>query len=192
MIMCGKNNVLVSINDETGELLSFTRLVDGSGEVDLLVDDNEAEFLINELSLNLGLERNVSIDVESANVIIRDCFGIETEEAATAEEGAMSHRGEMATNIINKILEAYMQSEVAVSGGKNELWLFLENAAIERARVEIETMSGLVFTGISDCLDETDENDELGWLFSDVVGYRYSNLPFKDMKSVRRADEPKK
>ncbi|MCL1997909.1 MAG: hypothetical protein FWG65_03995 [Turicibacter sp.] len=66
----------------------------------------------------------------------------------------------------------------------SDLSLFLENAAFDRARVEVVTTDGDNFTGISDWINESFD-DDLGWDFDDVEGVSYQALPFGDIARVR-------
>jgi len=69
-----------------------------------------------------------------------------------------------------------------------ELCVLLERAALDKSRVKVYAKDGEVFTGISHCQDEGD--DDLGWYFLDIEGSIYSNIHLKDIASVCRIDHP--
>ncbi|MCL1994740.1 MAG: hypothetical protein FWG63_00875 [Defluviitaleaceae bacterium] len=72
----------------------------------------------------------------------------------------------------------------------NNLYLFLDRMALENAHLEITTLDGIVFTGVSAGDDQADIDDGImGWCFMDVDGSKYNVLYLKDIASVRRVGE---
>ncbi|MCL1999024.1 MAG: hypothetical protein FWG65_09695 [Turicibacter sp.] len=70
----------------------------------------------------------------------------------------------------------------------SDLYDFLELAADNGQRVEVNTVDEDVFTGISAYQDEG-YDDGIGWSFADVKGVSYGILHFSDIDKVRLEGE---
>ena len=104
-----KDGCMVSIEEETGELLSVARLLDSSVNINIPISGYEAKFLLEELDLDIGKCREIQCDAETANNIIRICFTIESEEAVKFSDGELSERGKIASKLIDLIHGPYME-----------------------------------------------------------------------------------
>jgi len=71
-------------------------------------------------------------------------------------------------------------------GMYDDLWDFLERAALDDVWVEVNTKSYGVFKSKSAFLDEAE--DELGWTFTDARHENYGSIYFNDILSVKRLD----
>jgi len=109
MIIQKKDNVLISIDDINGVLLSVAKIINEDVNVIALISDDDAVFLRDELGIDMGNCRTISCDAETANNIITDCFNIESEEVlkSTDENFILSKRGEKAVYIINLLHGEY-------------------------------------------------------------------------------------
>ena len=105
-----KNDMLLSIDEDSGTLLSVCRLIPSPDDVDLTISDEQAKFLLNELGIDMGDYRQFRSDVDTANEVIRQCFEIESEEISKSNDDSLSERGELATKLINTIHGPYKNS----------------------------------------------------------------------------------
>ena len=105
-----KNNMLVSIDEDSGTLLSVCRLITSPDDVDVIINDEQAKFLTDELGIDMGDYRRFNSDVDTAKEVIRQCFEIESEEILISNGDTLSTRGEIATKLINTIHGPYENS----------------------------------------------------------------------------------
>ena len=101
------NKALVSIDEDSGTLLSVCRLIPTPDDVDVMINDEQAKFISDELGIDMGDYRQFSSDVDTANEVIRLCFEIESEEILKSNDDTLSARGELATKLINTIHGPY-------------------------------------------------------------------------------------
>jgi hypothetical protein len=101
MMIYEKNGKIVSVDEETGTLLSVAKLVTDSVSVSL--DDDSSLFLKSELDIEIGASSRFESGEDVANEVIRRCFVIESEEVLKCGDGELSERGKTAMRIIDLI-----------------------------------------------------------------------------------------
>ena len=105
-----KDNIIVSMDEETGILLSVMKLIPTSfeGNVEITINDEEALFIKDYLGIDLGDCRDFECDVENANEIIRECFSIESAEVSMELDGKyLSEIIRVADGLMDKIYNSH-------------------------------------------------------------------------------------
>ena len=102
-----KNNTVVAFDEDTGTIASVTQLRSSDKDVSVTLSDADVDFLREEFDLDMGSNRLLKCDAETANNLILMCFQIEAEETLKAHDSEMSERGETATRVINLIHGPY-------------------------------------------------------------------------------------
>jgi hypothetical protein len=105
MMIYEKNGKIVSVDEETGTLLSVAKLV--TDNVSVSLDDDSSLFLKSELDIEIGALSRFESGEDVANEVIRQCFVIESEEVLKSDDGELSERGKMAARLIDFIHGPY-------------------------------------------------------------------------------------
>jgi len=114
-----KGEILVSVDEATGTILSTARLIPVSATQKIAVDVNDEEvcFLKAHLGVDLGEHRYFECDVENANEIIRECFAIESYEVTKVKDDeSITALGIIAGDLVNKIHGPYNSNVEEING----------------------------------------------------------------------------
>ena len=105
-----KNDVMVSVDEHTGTIVSVAKLIPSSDNKNIVVpvDSNELLFFKEYLDIDLGNSSCFKCNIEIANLIIKECFLIESNEVLKInDDEPLSEAGTMAIIILDKIYDSY-------------------------------------------------------------------------------------